>query len=297
MSHTDRCLRPVVAAILTVCLATTWYGSPVWAGEGKKADRPPRHEKTAKAERTPAAEKQPAFPTVRKAEKATRPSEATETRGAYAVGRRAIEAALAQPTSLDVTEESFSNVIDHLKKVHKIEIQFDAVTLEEVGFSFDKQITVDLKGISLRSALDLLTHLEGFVFTIHDEILLITTPDQRDNAYLTFEVYDVADLVACRDEKGRPWDDYGTLIELITSHIEPGSWDAVGGPASISPAPLGSAKALVVRHHSEAHYQIEQLFARIRAIGAKSKGDAKPPTRQRPQQEEDEEYGRRPSGF
>jgi hypothetical protein len=100
-------------------------------------------------------------------------------------------------------------------------------------------------------------------------------------------VNDVADLVACRDEKGQPLDDYDTVIELITTQIEPTSWDAVGGPASISPAPLGSAKAIVVTHHSEVHYRIEQLLARIRDIGAKSKGSGQPPTRSRPEPKKD----------
>jgi len=289
MSRKGRCFRAEVTAFLIVLLVVAWCGSSLRAGEGKKADRPPRHEKGVEAKRAPGAEERPASPAVRKSEKAGRRSEGTRTRSPYAVGRRAIEAALEQPTSLEFTEESCSNIIEHLKDVHKIQIQFDGTALEEVGFSSDKQLTVNIKGLSLRSALDLVLRAEGLVFTIYDEILLITTPDQRDSAYLTVEVYDVGDLVACRDEKGQPWDDYDTLVNLITSQIEPASWDGVGGPASISPAPLGSAKALVVTHHSEVHYKIEQLFARIRAIGAKSKGDGKPPIRSRPQPGKDED--------
>jgi hypothetical protein len=119
------------------------------------------------------------------------------------------------------------------------------------------------------------------VWTIYDEVLLITTPDARDEHCMTVEVYDVADLAACRDEKDEPWDHYETLIHLVTSQIEPVSWDSVGGPASISGSTLGTAKVLVITHHAELHGKIEKLLARIREIGAQSKGQGKPPMRPR----------------
>ncbi len=285
MGRKSHCLAEVTE-LFAIVLVAAWCASPLAAGEGKKADRPPRHEKAAEAKRPPAAEKMPASPAARSTTKPAKKPDGAKTQGPYAVGRRAIEAALEQPTSLEFTEESFSNIIDHLKAVHKIEIVFDSATLEEVGFATDKQVTVSLKGVSLRSALDLLLRAEGLVFTVWDELLLITTPERRDSC-LIVEVYDVADLVACRDEKGQPWDDYDAVMELITTQIEPTSWDAVGGPASVSPAPLGSAKAIVVTHHSEVHRKIDQLLARIREIGAKSKGSGQPPTRSRPEPKND----------
>jgi len=282
MSRKGRCLRGVVTLLLAVLLVAAWCGSPLRAGEGKKADRPSRRDKAAEAKRAPSAERKPAPPAARTPEKPSRPVAAPAVLGAHAVARRAIEAALEQPTVLELTEEPLVNVVSYLQDYHKIAVQIDTKALDEVGVATDSLVTVNLKGVSLRSAQDLLLRPMGLVFTIYDEVLLITTPDQRDS-YLTVDVYEVGDLVACRDEKGQPWDDYDTLVKLITSQIEPTSWDAVGGPAAISPAPLGSAKALVVTHHSEVHYQIEQLFSRIRAIAAKSKGDGKPPTRPRPE--------------
>lgn len=107
---------------------------------------------------------------------------------------RKIAEALKSPTQLDFTEESFKNIIDYLKDYHKIEIQFDNKALEEVGFATDKQVTIQLKGISLRSALRLLLRAEGLTYMIQDEVLLITTPDEAANKLIT-KVYPVGDLV------------------------------------------------------------------------------------------------------
>ena len=110
---------------------------------------------------------------------------------------------------------------------------------------------------------------------------LITTPENL-LAYRTTEVYNVADLVACRHENGEILDDYDPLIDLITSQADPTSWDAVGGPGAITGDTFGSAKVLIVTQNWQVHHQIKDLLAQIRAIGAKSPGDGKVPTRSRP---------------
>jgi len=196
--------------------------------------------------------------------------------------KEAIKAALTHTTQMEFTDESFANIMDYLKDYHKIEIQFDRKALEDVGFDTHKPVTINIKGVTLRSALALLLRPEGLTWTICDEVLLITTPDQAQEL-MTTEIYEVADLVACRDENGEPWDDYGTLIHFIMSHIQPTSWDEVGGPGAITGATLGSARVIVVTQTLQIHEQIEDLLARIRAIGAKSKGEKTPPTRARPQ--------------
>jgi hypothetical protein len=193
----------------------------------------------------------------------------------------AIEKALASPTTIEFSEAPLRELVAYLQDYHKIEVRLDTKAMEEIGVASDAKITANLKGMSLRSALDLVLRPLGLGFTIYDEVLLITSPDEIDNSCLIVKVYDVADLVTCRNEKGQPWDDYDSLIDLITSQIHPATWDAVGGPAAITGETFGSAKVIVVTHRSEVQRQIAQLLARIRAIGAKSPGDGKPPTRSR----------------
>ncbi len=105
-----------------------------------------------------------------------------------------IQEALKSPTELDFVEQPLENVIGYLKDYHKIEIQLDKKVLTEAGINSDTPVTVNLKGISLRSALRLMLHDLGVTYMIQDEVLLITTPDEADTR-LSTKVYPVADLV------------------------------------------------------------------------------------------------------
>ena len=284
-----------VVTIVLILAAAAWSAPALVAAEAKKEER--------KAARRPAADARQPSPPHRGPEAAhdpfapptgqkpatpagqgrpKEPREATDASEWERWRKEAIKAALASTTQMEFTDESFQNVIDYLKDKHKIEIQLDRKALEEVGFDTDKKVTINIKGVTLRSALDLLLRAEDLVWTIRDEVLLITTRDE-DQELMTTELYEVADLVACRDEKGQPWDDYGTLIHFIMSHIQPTTWDEVGGPGAITGATLGTAKVIVVTQTFQIHERIEDLLARIRAIGAQSKGDKTPPTRARPQ--------------
>ena len=91
------------------------------------------------------------------------------------------------------------------------------------------------------------------------------------------KTYDVADLVACRNAKGDLWDDYDTLVDVISQTVEPCTWDHNGGKASIIGATLGTAKVLVVVQSPDGHRGIARLLKAIRKVAEKkSGGDATP---------------------
>jgi hypothetical protein len=121
--------------------------------------------------------------------------------------------------------------------------------------------------------------------------LLITTPEEADNL-LSTKVYDVSDLVVCRDKHDELWDDYDTLIDIIESAARPPSWDDVGGAGAINGASLGKAKVLVVSQTYEAHAEIADLLAQIREVAKKNpdgslpRRDPPPPSqKKRPRQQ------------
>ena len=89
---------------------------------------------------------------------------------------------------------------------------------------------------------------------------MITTPEEAESR-LTTKVLDVSDLVVCRDKDDELWDDYDTLIDVITSTIMPTTWDQVGGPGSITGASLGTAKVLIVSQTQDVHEEIATLLA------------------------------------
>ena len=178
---------------------------------------------------------------------------------------------------MEFIETPLSDVIDNLKNRHHIEIQLDNKALGDVGIASDTPVTKNIKGITLRSALRLLLHELNLTYVIMDEVLLITTPEQAESR-LTTKVYDVSDLVVCRDKDDNLWDDYDTLIDVILTSTNPTTWDQVGGPGSITGASLGTAKVLIVSQTQDVHEDITSLLAAIREI-AKKNPDEDPPQR------------------
>lgn len=188
----------------------------------------------------------------------------------------AIEAALAKPAGLDFDEVPLWDVIETLKAKHQIEIQIDRKALAEADMSPDVPVTRHVKGVTLQSALNLMLGELDLVWIIDNEVLLVTTRE-IEGAKLNTRVYDVADLVACRDGEGNRCDDYQSLTNGIECTIAPTTWDTVGGPAHISGASLGTARVLIILQTDRVHRQIATLLADIRAVAAKKSGGGELP--------------------
>jgi hypothetical protein len=205
------------------------------------------------------------------------PRPAAAKQSPLGVGEAAIKKALGEPTELEFIETPLSDVIDYLKEHHHIEIQLDNKALADVGIGSDTPVTMNLRGVSLRSALKLVLRNLNLTWTVQDEVLLITTPEEAESR-LDTKVIDVSDLVVCRNKHDDLWDDYDTLIDAITTAIKPTTWDQVGGPGSITGASLGTAKVLIVSQTQDVHEEIAPLLAAIREV-AKKTPDEEPPQR------------------
>ena len=179
-------------------------------------------------------------------------------------------------------------MIDYLKDYHHIEIQLDAANMKQAGIDLDNtQVTRNLKGISLRSALrHLLSQFTDadLTYVIRDEVLLITTRDKAES-FLVTTIYDVADLVKCQDSKGKFWEDYETLTDVIRENVCPQSWELNGGNGTVKGASLGEAKVLVISQTQQVHEDIAAVLKEIRAVAAKKRdaGVASWPQRDPPQ--------------
>lgn len=201
-----------------------------------------------------------------------------------ATGEAAIEKALAQPTTIEASDTPLSDVIAYLRTFHHVHVEIDPRSLEELGVATDAPITRQLRGVSLRSALDLILRDLGLTWTIDSEVLLITSPDMAADL-VTTRCYEVSDLVVCRDEKEQLWDDYESLVKLITAHVSPGSWADAGGAGAVTGVSLSGAKVLVVTHEYPVHRAIRQLLEELREHAAHGKGEKKAPFRPRPASE------------
>jgi hypothetical protein len=105
-----------------------------------------------------------------------------------------IQQALEEPTELEFVETALGDVVGFLKDRHGIEIQLDLRALEAAGVASDTPVTIDLRGITLRSALRLLLRQLDLTYAVKDEVLLITTPEMAATM-LESRVHRVTDIV------------------------------------------------------------------------------------------------------
>jgi hypothetical protein len=269
----------------------------LFAAEKNAAKSPaekPRLQIAVSADSNPFAEqpsdlkpKEPMPPKMRAKSPRTPPTKNSRRRVAQqppqqpSVPRAKIEDALTSMTQMDFKDVPLGDVIDYLKKTHNIEIQLDKRPLEDANVTAKTRVTVRVKNISLESALRwMLRDIQPeMTYVIRNDILLITTPEIMPEEQTT-EVYDVADLVVCRDEHDVLWDDYDTLIDIITSTSVPTSWND-DPPGMIVGRTLGTAKVLVVFHNREQQERVADLLGRLHEA-ARLHPDAGTPRRSRP---------------
>jgi len=153
----------------------------------------------------------------------------------YTSAEERIYAALDQPlkASLDFTELPLIEIVDTLQNQYEIPIVFDHASLDEVAISPDTEITVNLRNITLRSALKLMLRqpgVEDLTYVIDDEVLLITTID-RANATLTIRMHRVDDLDLFGDTPSKETTHpqrFSSLTGAITSCVSSDSWQVHG---------------------------------------------------------------------
>ncbi len=194
-----------------------------------------------------------------------------------------INAALALPTSVDFVDTPLKDVIDYIKDLHKIEIRLDAACLKDAGVEPDNPVTINLKGISLRSALRLLLDEMQLKYVIHNEVLLITSPQKADSEeFMSTNLYPVKDLVLVRNGHREIETDFQPLIELITSSIVTKTWLDKGGDGTITAYQFQDRCLLVVKQTPEVQEAIAHLLLALRrggVPGAKSGGKLRLPKR------------------
>jgi hypothetical protein len=176
-----------------------------------------------------------------------------------------IQAALDSRQPFECKDLPITELPALLQKQYKIPVILDALRIEETGKK-ETTLTLTTKTASLRSCLALLLRPHELDYTIANEALVITT---RESVWtnLRTELLYVGDLTAA--PKRRPGEllfdegsghDEKSLSELITTTIQPPSWDVAGGPGTAHVAD----DLLVVTHTAETIGNVKKLLAALR---------------------------------
>src|SRR5262249_40444560 len=88
----------------------------------------------------------------------------------------AIEVELNKLTEMSFIEQPFKDVVQYLANRHGIPIVLKLRKLQDVDINPDTPITKDLKGIRLRSALNLILDELDLMYSVKDAVLQTTAP-------------------------------------------------------------------------------------------------------------------------
>jgi hypothetical protein len=198
--------------------------------------------------------------------------------GAVEKAERRIDSILDGPlrTPLDYQEAPLDHVLAALQEEYDVPFQFNRQAFEALTIAPDVKVSLTIRGVTLRSSLELLlASVEGIDYVVDHEAVIITSTNEAASR-MVMRVYRVSDLPVMRSVKSprgaSAWADYDPLMGVITECIEPNSWTESGrGEGEISRLLPGM---YVIRQTKRIHRQIEQLLAEIRRCKADIERDA-----------------------
>ncbi len=186
----------------------------------------------------------------------------------------AIEKALDSPTTCEFIETPLLDVVEYLRDLHGVNIAIDWKALGAAKPDpTSAAVSIQCKGTSLRSALELILRPLKLTWAVHHEALLVTTPEEAQGM-LTTRVYTVGDLVAgmgadrAEQDMKRELED---LVDVITATVAVKTWDFSGGTGSMAAATVGDARVLIVSQSYRVHHELEALLEKLREAKAAAK--------------------------
>jgi type II secretory pathway component GspD/PulD (secretin) len=247
-----------------------------------------------------------------------------------------IERSLSRDVSLHFENAPLAEVIKRLASLAEVNIVLDPSGLEDEGVTTNTSVSINIDGIRLKSALNLLLEPLRLGYTIKDDVLKVTSRMKQQGELLTVN-YSVADLVVpirdfgpgqgsqgmqssgfntgnlaypgsnpgqmnvtstgglarpagqafaqVEDRDGRRAGnaasfgggqesagthgggvqaDFNSLMNLITTTVQPDSWEELSGPGSVMP--YRTTLSLVIRQTQAVHEEIADLLGQLRRL-------------------------------
>lgn len=168
-----------------------------------------------------------------------------------------IRAALSQRTDLAFTDTPLADAIDFLEDVHQISIILDVGISQPKKMVGDEPVNLELSGITLRSALNLMLKPHGLTYRVEDEILKIVPLAEELSIYVT-RVYPIPDLAENAEDAEHLIDAVNTAMTTVCSNQQ--TWE------SITYVPR--TRSLVIRQNRKGHAEVVELLESLRTVAA-----------------------------
>lgn len=167
---------------------------------------------------------------------------------------RHIESSLGKSLSLSFQNTPLTEVVGSFARQLAINVVIDNESLTEEGIPTDTPVTLQLKQVTGRSALELLLQPLQLSAVIENEVLLVTTAAKEKEKLVT-RTYPVSDLIG-------PNEDYQSLIRMLESSTS-GQWLSSHGEGGTM-TELQTAGSLVVRQTPAVQTQVLNLLRQQR---------------------------------
>jgi hypothetical protein len=131
-----------------------------------------------------------------------------EKKKALARNRAAVE---VTEVSLETEEEDIETLIEGIRRAAGVNMVLDnkAIAAGIAAGTVRSTVTLKVEGMALKNALNWITRLSGLVWTLKDEAIFITTPQNARNADLKLRIYDIRDQMAPIPDFPAPHVDFG----------------------------------------------------------------------------------------
>lgn len=139
-------------------------------------------------------------------------------------------------------------------------MRIDERALEDIGLSIDSTVTINLPEVAAETLLYLMLKQLDLVYIMDTGSVVITTPEEEDSNLRT-KFYAVEDIF------NDPNPNYRILIDMITTCVEPESWEELGGPGSI----VHLRNGVIISQTYQIHRHIQGLFTALRRVQKSSR--------------------------
>ena len=202
-----------------------------------------------------------------------------------------VHEALERRFDLSFDNVPLKDVARQLTELTGVTFYLAAKKLEEASVSQESPVNGSFKNIRLKTWLDLALKEFELSYLQHDDVIVITTPEDLESRLIT-RVYDCRDLLALpslvgigdeRPDRGpaggtgitleprRPNSANLELADLIITQVAADSWSDVGGPGAVS----DYRGFIVVSQTQSVHDDIERLLDMLREAAGLEKADGR----------------------
>ena len=170
--------------------------------------------------------------------------------------RGRIEAELGKTGSVSFDNVPLEGALETLAAQFGVRIRWSPKTWAICSANPAARVSLSLSNVSLRTILRELLASQRLTYLILDGWVVVMHDVEAESRF-HHVFYDVHDLVTTSGGS-----DFDQLIDVLTTTVEPDSWDVVGGPGTISEV---GDRWLVVAQTEEIQLRIARTLSRIRA--------------------------------